>query len=40
MSHEGLRRAREALHTVSEKRDTSFRDDSFEAVVGPYRSDA
>ena len=40
MSHEGLRRAREVLHTVSESRDTSFADDSFEAVVAPYRSDA
>jgi len=30
-------RARAALHTVSEKRDLDFRDDSFEAVVAPYR---
>jgi len=30
-------RARDVLHAVSEKRDISFRDDSFEAVVAPYR---
>ena len=33
----GLRRAQKVLHTVSEKFDSSFADDSFEAVVGPYR---
>jgi len=33
-------RARDVLHEVSEKRDLPFRDDSFEAVVGPYRSES
>jgi len=27
------------LHVVSEGRDITFRDEAFEAVVGPYRSD-
>jgi len=36
----GLRRAQGVLHTVSEKFDLSFADDSFEAVVAPYRGDA
>jgi len=35
-----LRRAQGVLHTVSEKFDSSFADDSFEAVVAPYRNDA
>jgi len=40
MSHEALRRARDVLDVVSEGRDNTFRDEAFEAVVGPYRSDA
>ncbi|MHC4954012.1 MAG: acyl-CoA dehydrogenase family protein [Planctomycetota bacterium] len=38
-SAEGLRRAKALLHTVSEKCDLPFRDDSFDAIVSPYRGD-
>jgi len=34
------RRASSALHAVSEKRDLPFRDESFEAIVAPYRNEA